>query len=108
MSKEPTSALGGADRLGACGRRDIRADRRALHLAAADAARADANALDGAGDERLDRAQVRLPGARRDVVCVADLAAGHRSLAADLALLGHLKTPSSFAGKRGCNRTDSF
>jgi len=65
-------------------------DRSLDHLAAAQAAGADPDPAHAAVDHRADPLEVGLPGARRDVVGVADIAAEGRPLAAELALLGHV------------------
>src|SRR5439155_24810004 len=76
----------------------------------AEAARAHANPLDPALDDRPDDLKVRLEPARAHVVRVADLPAHHRRLPANLASLGHqlLQLPNyqltnlpNFGAKKG-------
>src|SRR5204862_794929 len=66
--------------------------RRFRHLAAAQAPRADADALNPAVDNRTHELQVRLEPPRAHVVRVAVLPADHRSLAANLTSLRHVCT----------------
>src|SRR6266540_1663474 len=54
-----------------------------------EAARADADMLRRAIDERANPLQVRIEATRRDVVRVADVAAKRRLLAADFTFLSH-------------------
>src|SRR5688572_30816786 len=71
-------------------------------LARAQAARADAEALDAAVDHRADPLQVRLEPAGSHVVRVADVAADHRALVTDFAALRHVS--SSRTDRNGnCN-----
>src|SRR5687768_16261227 len=65
------------------------ADRRLHDLAAAQAAGADPDVLDTAVDERTHALEVGLPGARRHIMRVSDIAAENGRLAAGFTLLGH-------------------
>ena len=60
-----------------------------------DAARADAEALGGAINERFDDLQVDVPAATGDVVGVRDVIAEARTFAANIASLCHGSTPDS-------------
>ena len=85
-------------------------------LARAQAARADAQALDPAVDQRPDALEIRFEAARRDVVRVADVAADDRPFPAEFAAFCHDRLSSeepAFArgagrgqGRRGLHEAD--